>query len=371
MKKLSVFLYSMGAGGAERVVSNLLPFLTQKYEVHLFLMSDVVSYEIPNSVKFHFLEHSNPNENKIKKMFRLIFALPFLAFKYKKISNNLGINSHFVLMNRPCYIALISRIFGLKGRLIISERSCPSTIYKKGINGFFNRAFIRLLYNKADLILANAKENADDLIQNFGCDKDKTKVFYNAIDLKSIQKLKNEPLGIDFKPFFLNIGRLDSGKNQSMLIKIIANLKDKRATLGILGDGYMKDELLSLIKKHKVDDRVKLLGVDKNPFKYIKNSSCFVCASRFEGFSNVLLEALACEKTIISTSHKSGAKELLGDNEYGLLVGVDDEKSMQEAMQNILDNEELRYKYESRAYERVKKFDSDIISLKLIEFLEQ
>lgn len=155
-----------------------------------------------------------------------------------------------------------------------------------------------------------------------------------------------------------------------MLIRIIANLNDPRATLGILGKGALKGELENLIKKLGVSERVKLLGVDNNPFKFIKNAECLVCASRFEGFSNVLLEALACEKFIISTDHKSGARELLGDNLYGVLVGVDDEEAMRAAMQKALDDENLRKDYEKKAYNRVKNFDKTAITNELIGYLE-
>lgn len=370
MKKLAIFLYSMGSGGAERVVSNLLPELVKSYEIHLILMSEVIAYDIPSEVKIHFIERSDPYEGGALKLFRLFFALPQLAFKYKKLCENLRIDTHFVLMNRPCYIALMARVLGLKGRMVISERSSPSVIYGSGISGFANKILLKALYNKADLILANAQGNAQDLIENFGCDAKKTKVLYNALDLDLIKKLANEPFDSDFKPFFLNIGRLDSGKNQAMLIRIIANLNDERATLGILGKGNLKTELESLINELGVQDRVKLLGVSKNPFKFIKNSQCFLCASRFEGFSNVLLEALACEKFIISTDHKSGARELLGDDEFGVLVGVDDEKAMQKAMKKALDDENLRKTYEKKAYNRIKNFDKTAIAKQLIEHLE-
>ena len=370
MKKLAVFLYSMGPGGAERVVSNLLPALCEKYEVHLVLMSEVVAYEIPRAVKIHFLERSDPYESGVKKLFRLAFALPSLALKYKKLCENLGIDAHFVLMNRPCYVALAAKILGLKGRMVISERSCPSVIYKSGLSGFANRIFVKALYPRADLILANAQGNADDLVRNFGCDAAKTKVLYNAVDLAAIKTLANEPLEGKFKPFFLNIGRLDSGKNQAMLIKIIANLKDKRATLGILGKGPLQGELQNLIYELGVGERVKLLGTDKNPFKFIKNAQCFLCASRFEGFSNVLLEALACERFIISTDHKSGARELLGDDEYGILTPVDDEKAMEAAMRRALEDEDLRQDYEKKAYGRVAKFDKNAVAAQLIGYLE-
>ena len=371
MKKLAVFLYSMGPGGAERVVSNLLPALCEKYEVHLVLMSEVVAYEIPSAVKIHFLERSDPYESGVKKLFRLAFALPSLALKYKKLCKNLGIDAHFVLMNRPCYAALAAKILGLlKGRMVISERSCPSVIYKSGISGFANRIFVKALYPKADLILANAQGNAEDLVRNFGCDAAKTKVLYNAVDLAAIKTLADEPLEAKFKPFFLNIGRLDSGKNQAMLIRIIANLKDERATLGILGKGPLQGELQNLIDELGVSSRVKLLGTDKNPFKFIKNAQCFVCASRFEGFSNVLLEALACERFIISTDHKSGARELLGDDEYGILTPVDDEKAMETAMRRALEDENLRRDYEKKAYNRVKNFDKEVVARRLTEYLQ-
>ncbi|MCR4941313.1 MAG: glycosyltransferase [Campylobacter sp.] len=370
MKKLAVFLYSMGPGGAERVVSNLLPFLCKDYEVHLVLMSDIISYALPDSVKIHLIENSDPYEKGVKKLFRLAFALPRLALQYKKLCNKIGIDTHFVLMNRPCYIAAIARIFGLKGALVMSERSCPSVIYKSGLRGFANRILLKILYPKADLILANAKGNADDLIENFGICKNKVKVLYNALNLGLIDEMKGVDLNTKFKPFFLNIGRLDEGKNQAMLIRIIASIDDSRATLGILGKGPLKDELQAQINALNIADRVRLLGTDTNPFRHIKNSSCFVSASRFEGFSNVLLEALACDKMVISTDHKSGARELLGDDEFGILVGVDDEKQMREAMLRALNEAELREKYEKIAYKRAKDFDSTAIAAKLVEFLQ-
>ena len=91
-------------------------------------------------------------------------------------------------------------------------------------------------------------------------------------DLAAIKTLADEPLEDKFKPFFLNIGRLDGGKNQAMLIRIIANLNDERATLGILGKGPLQGELQNLIDELGVSSRVKLLGTDKNPFKFIKNA---------------------------------------------------------------------------------------------------
>lgn len=370
MKKLSVFLYSMGPGGAERVVSNLLASLCKRYEVHLVLMSEAIAYEIPKEVKIHFIERSNPYESGIKKLFRLTFALPNLTLKYKNLCENLDIDIHFVMLNRPCYVALFAGIIGLKGRIVIYECSTPSRIYKSGISGAVNRFLTKFLYPKADLVLANAMQNARDVVENFSCDESKTKLLYNAVDLDAIKELAKEPINDDFRPFFINIGRFDEGKNQAMLIRAVAALNDKRITLGIIGKGNLKGELERLINELNLQDQVKLLGQQKNPFKFIANSHCLLCSSRFEGFSNVLLEALACEKLIISTDHESGARELLGDNEFGILTPVDDEVAMRAAMRAAFDDENLRKTYEQRAYERVKSFDKHSIARRLVAYLE-
>lgn len=370
MKKLSVFIYSMGPGGAERVVSNLLPSLAAQYEVHLVLMSDVIAYEIPAQVKVHFIEKSDPYESSLSKNLRLLFALPMLTLKYKKLCENLGIDAHFVVMNRPCYIAAAARMLGLKGTMIINEGSCPSRIYKSGLSGFVNRTLLKIFYPKADVILANAKGNADDLVQNFGMPEHKTKVIYNALNLGQITQLKTEPLIGEFRPFFINIGRLDSGKNQEMIIRAVASINDPRATLGILGKGPLDAHLQAIIDELDVGERVRLLGTDKNPFRHIANASCFVCGSRFEGFSNVLIEALACQKLLISTDHQTGARELIGDDEYGILIPVDDENAMRNAMIRALNEPWLREKYERVAYERARDFDSEVICRQVIELLE-
>ena len=139
----------MGPGGAERNVANLLPFLVKRYEVHLILMSKVIAYEIPSEVQIHFIENSDPYESGLKKLARLFLAMPMLAFKYKNLCQNLGIDTQFVLMNRPCYIAGVARILGLKARLVISERSCPSILYKNDLSGRVNKFLLTHLYKKS------------------------------------------------------------------------------------------------------------------------------------------------------------------------------------------------------------------------------
>lgn len=367
MKRLSVFIYSMAGGGAERVVSNLLTRLVERYEIHLILMNDRIYYEIPNDVKIHYIEKSAPFENGIKKLLKL----PFLGYKYKKICENLNIDIHFVWMNRPCYAAGFARMFGLKGTMIFNECSTPTVLYKKrNLKSLISKFLLKKLYPKADLIMPNSLGNLYDLRDNFDIQEKNMWVLYNAIDVKKIQALGKEKIEFD-KPFFLSVGRLDSGKNHELLIRAYANLKNNDKDLIILGEGVLKEHLGNLIQDLNLKDRVHLLGFEKNPFKYMSKCYAFVFVSKFEGFSNALIEALACEKCVISSDHKSGARELLGDNEWGILVEVDNLDDTTKAMQKTLDDINLIDYYEKKAKIRANFFDKDKISKELIDKIEE
>ena len=90
------------------------------------------------------------------------------------------------------------------------------------------------------------------------------------------------------------------------MIRAYANLKNNDKDLLILGDGVLRAELEALIEELGLGGRVKLLGFDANPYKYMARCYAFVFVSLFEGFSNALIEALACGKLVISSDHQSG-----------------------------------------------------------------
>ncbi len=367
MKKLSVFIYSMAGGGAERVVSNLLGELTAHYEVHLVLMNERIFYEIPNGVQIHFIEKSAPFENGLLKLAKL----PFLALRYKKLCERLGIDIHFVWMNRPCYVAALARVYGLRGTMIFNECSTPSVLYKDAsFKSKISKFLLRKLYPKADFIFPNSLGNLRDLADNFGIDERKMSVLYNAIDLDEIGRKASEPIALQ-RPFFLSVGRLDAGKNHALLIRAYANLKNNDKDLLILGDGVLRAELEALIEELGLGGRVKLLGFDANPYKYMARCYAFVFVSLFEGFSNALIEALACGKLVISSDHQSGARELMGQSEWGVLVGVNDLESTQAAMQKALDDENYVKFYEKKAKIRASFFDKKRIASELIAKIEQ
>ena len=338
--KISILIYSLASGGAERVVSILLKELSQKYEIELVLMNDTIFYEVPKNVKITFLENSNPNENGIFKLLKL----PFLAYKYSKIKSDISIS----FMNRPNYINVLSNLFK-KSKTIISERIAPSREYNTNkLKDKISRVLIKTLYPKADVVVPNSKYIAYELNKFFNVDKEKIKVIYNPIKSIDMTPIKKKEF------IFINVGRLEPQKNHKLLIQAFykANLDAK---LHIIGDGYLRPDLEKLVKEYNLENKVTFFGRQKDVYKYLQNSSCFVLSSDYEGFPNVLLEALNCNLAIISTDCKSGPREILSNSdildevdklqkvECGFLTKVGDVDSMKKAMQLIYHNDKLGY----------------------------
>ena len=370
MKNISILIYSLASGGAERQVSILLKELSTIYNITLVLMNDTIFYEVPKNVEIVFLEKSNPFENGIKKLLKL----PFLGLKYKKILKEKQIEVSLSFMNRPNYVNVFARLFGSGAKTIISERIAPSMEYQtSSLKDKISRFLIKILYKKADIVLCNSKGIQQDL-NNWNIMN--VKVIYNMLNFKCIENKKYE------KFTFINIGRLEPQKNHQLLIKAFkkANID---AELLIIGEGYLRKDFEILIEKLGLKDKVKLLGRQNNPAKFLAKADGFVFSSSYEGFPNVLLEALACELPIISTDCKSGPREILAPNteykdlkdieiaEYGVLTPVGDVEKMREAMKMMYENETLRDKLKSKAKKRANDFSVEKIIKKWREVIEK
>ena len=125
-KKISILIYSLAGGGAERVVSILLNELNDKFNITLILMNDTINYDLPENIDIVYLEKSKPNENGVLKLIKL----PLLGYRYKKLCEEKGIEVSLSFMNRPNYVNLFAKIFGLNVKCIISERIAPSQEYR-------------------------------------------------------------------------------------------------------------------------------------------------------------------------------------------------------------------------------------------------
>ncbi len=362
-KKISLLLYSLAPGGAERQVSILLHHLKDRFDITLVLMNDTVFYQIPKDIDIVYLDCSSPDESGLVKLLKL----PILGWRYKRFLKKNRFDVSLSFLTRPNYINIFAKLFGSKTKTIISERSMFSHQYGyKNLQSFINN-YLVYLYSFADLIVTNSKGNAEDLRKTYGIHK-KIETIYNTIDLRKVQKTANErDIPKKHRFTFVTVGRLDEGKNHLLLIEAIQSLD---TDLWIVGDGPLKNVLRQRIEELGLSKRVLLLGKQKNPYKYLLRGDCFAFASNHEGFPNVLLEAMACGLPVISTDCPSGPREILAPNsdfrqkaeeielcEYGILVPVNDANTMKKAMQIMMEDTSLREKYRKKSIARVRDFD--------------
>jgi len=368
-KKINILVNDLDSGGAERVVSILLTMLNSKYDITLFMMHNIIFYDIPKDTKIVIIGNSKLSDSGITKLLKL----PYLAYRYKKLNKNLSDSISF--LSRSNYINILAKLFGMRGRVVVYERAMPSLQYAKGFQGKINTILIKILYPKANLVIANSKGNAIDLEKNFGI-KD-VKVIYNLFDIDKIRELSKEEAKLKDGFNFITIGRLDEGKNHKLLIQAMQSVD---ANLYIIGDGVLRDELNQLIIDLNLSDRVFLLGKQKNPYKYLSKANCFVFSSNREGFPNVLVEALACELVVISTDCKSGPREILAPDtdvefqlhsrielvQFGILTPINKLESMIEAMSLIKNSSKLLDSYKRKSLQRAIEFDKNRIIDKYI-----
>jgi glycosyltransferase involved in cell wall biosynthesis len=133
------------------------------------------------------------------------------------------------------------------------------------------------------------------------------------------------------------VGRLEQQKDFPTLIHAFAKVRQMQtAKLVILGSGREEKKLLSLVNELDLSEDVAMLGFVENPYAYMAKSAIFVLSSAWEGFGNVVAEALAAGAPVVSTNCPSGPAEILDNGKYGELVSVGDSQAMAEAILRVL-----------------------------------
>lgn len=371
-KKISILINDLDTGGAERVVSILLNMLYKKYDITLFMMHNIIFYNIPKEVKIVLIGNSKLNDSGLIKFLKI----PFIAMEYKRLNRN---RVSISFLSRSNYINILAKIFGADIEAIVGERAMPSLQYRRGFSSLINRFLIKYLYPKANLVFANSKGNAIDLEKNFNIKN--IQVIYNPFDIDKISELKSKKALLRRGFNFITVGRLDEGKNHQLLIRA---MREVEGNLYIIGDGVLREKLEHLIAELNLERRVFLLGKQKNPYKFLAKADIFLFASNREGFPNVLVEALACGLPIISTDCKSGPREILAPDSnilfhlkdsieianYGILTPINSLDKMVEAIRILRDNKKLMLKYKQKSLNRAKEFHKDRIIDDFINIIE-
>ena len=362
-KNIVILCATMQKGGAERVISLLLKELAnaKNVNVHLIMLEEGIDYDIPETVMPIVLSQSQ------KSGIQKLIELPVIAWKLKKYISDYDIDVVMSFLYRPNYINILSTLFGSKHKSIINIRSTTSRYKNEGLLGEINLFLVKALFNKANLIISNS-QGVDEDLKSLMDVRTKTQVIHNPVDLEYINGIKDscEDISLEFrndKKYIISVGRLIPLKRNSDLISAFYELQkqDDSLELIFLGDGNLKDTLISSCKELKIDEKVHFLGNVSNPFYYLSRSDLFVMNSEIEGFPNVLVEAMACGLPVISSDCKSGPREILKDEKYGLLYPVGDVQELIQKMQYYLYEDVDKKEIKRMNLERIEDFNMEKI----------
>lgn len=205
------------------------------------------------------------------------------------------------------------------------------------------RRFIRWLYPRADRIVALSEGVADDLQRTFGVPRDMVDVIYQPVITPDMTARTRQPVTHPWfadpeTPVIIGAGRLTYQKNFHLLIDAFARVRAQRAArLVIVGEGADRQSLEEQARLLGVADDVDLPGTVPDPVPYMGAASAFVLSSRYEGFGNVVAEALATGVPVVSTDCPSGPSEILQGGRYGWLVPVENPDALAGAIGKALD----------------------------------
>lgn len=347
----------MGSGGAEKVISLILPELSKKYDVSLVLLYNDIHYNIPEGVEVVVL-----NDSKGSNIFRKVLDFPLSIISYLSYISKHKSETSISFLTRPNLINGFLKIRYPHIKVIMSERRFPSLTYNTSrIRLLTFKSLIRLLYNKADIVFSNSIEINRDLKDTFSVHVP-MKVIYNPVKLQPKTSFNPE------EPFrIINVGSMFPQKNQLLLLTALKGIDNVELT--ILGHGPLREQLEQESLELQLKSRVKFKGIVKNVNNYLDKNDCFILSSNSEGFPNALLEAMAIGLPVISTNCFSGPLEMLNNNEeiyikqgdfykgkYGLLTKVGDIEGMVKAINYFKMNPSDRKRYSDLAYERAKEY---------------
>ena len=331
---LSIYLPSLRGGGAERVMLTLAnAFVARGLPVDLVLAKAEGSYlnDVAEWVRVVDLRAS-----------RVMTSLPGLV-RYLHRERPVAMLS--ALNHANVVAGAARRLARVPTRLVVSEHSTliSSMSNATSLRGRWMAHFMRWAYPKTDGVVAVSKGVADDLASVIGLEPERIEVVYNPIDISRVITLSKRPLKHPWLiegslPLIVAAGRLTRQKDYPMLLQAFAIVHAHRPLrLIILGEGEARGQLESLVRNLGLGEDVAMPGFVDNPFAWMRRSSLYVLSSAWEGFGNVLVEAMACGTPVISTDCPSGPAEILENGRWGRLVPVGDVKALAEAMMATLD----------------------------------
>jgi GalNAc-alpha-(1->4)-GalNAc-alpha-(1->3)-diNAcBac-PP-undecaprenol alpha-1,4-N-acetyl-D-galactosaminyltransferase len=349
--KIIFFTNTMTAGGAERVMTNMVNYLAieGKGEREVILLTSAVTedfYSLNKSVKRSYLDDLEGST--------LLFLKPFKFIKRWFVLRRI------VLRERPqAIVSFLENVnllnilgcFGTSTQSIISIRNDP----RKNEIGYLLRFMRKALYPFANKLVVQTNSVRDWCLEN--------RMNKNIIVIPNSVKVSNEVWRDQYdgsRPYrFVAAGRLVSQKGFDLLLDACALLREMSCVfcLDIYGKGPLKEPLKDQVKKLSLEEYISFKGLTHNLEERLLESDAFVLSSRYEGFPNVLIEALALGMPVVSFNCKSGPSDIIHNYVDGLLVEDGNIEALAKGMEELIKERSLREKVSRAARENIRRFE--------------
>jgi len=319
----------MAGGGSERVFAHLLGHLDrQRFAPSLALLSRQGPFlaSIPEDVEVVDLG-ARRARYAMRPLVSLVRRLrPDIVF------STLGHMNLAVMLCKP--------IMPRRTRFIARESIVPSVELAHGQAPFFFPFLYRRLYPLFDRVVCQSLDMQNDLTETLGVPRERTVLIHNPVDLVRIEEslagaVCPLPTGV------LNVvamGRLDSQKGFDMLLRAFSLLQGADCRLTILGEGPERERLEAMTRELGIAGRVTFAGFQVEPHPYLAHADVFVLSSRYEGFPNVVLEAMACGTPVAAFACPGGLNELVQPGVNGCLAPVGDVGALAACIAQLLES---------------------------------
>lgn len=355
MKKAILYIDSMQRGGAQRVMSVLSKFLSDR-GIYTVLVNDIIpeegkaEYSVDSRVHRVFLD-KNTKPGKSKNIARVIG----LRRLVKKENPDVILS----FMGPPNYRMLLATI-GVQCRKVVSVRNDPYKEYGTGLKKWIAR-FIFRFANGCVFQTEEASAYFPAAVQKRG------RIILNPVDPSFFNTTwEGEDKTI------LTVGRLYPQKNHALLLNAFAQVHEKypEYKLKICGKGSEENNLKELASELGIDSFVSFMGEVDNVKDELKQSSCFVLSSDYEGLPNALMEAMAVGIPVISTDCPCGGpRTLIRNNENGILVSCGDANGLTDAIEKVISNKEKGIRLGQYGKESAARFRTETVMSEWLEYL--
>ncbi|MBM3489813.1 MAG: glycosyltransferase [Alphaproteobacteria bacterium] len=297
--RVAFVLPNLAAGGAERVALSLLAGLDrQRCRALLIVLREdgALRAALPADVALYST------------------GRPRLLTAFVPLLRTLRRTQPDVLFSTLGYVNLavlvLARLLAKRPRVVIREANMPSaSLPRQNLAGPLVLGY-RLLYRIADAVIASSRQMANELAQRFAVPAARLHVLANPVDSAGLRRQATPPVRAPGDGArYVACGRLTAQKGFDRLLDMLPSLPGAWQ-LTILGDGPDYDALTRQAAALGLGDRVRLAGFAANPWSWFAGADALLLPSRWEGQSNVALEALACGCPVIATPEAGGIGEL-------------------------------------------------------------